>query len=453
MAGSQEIPKNTRTFLKTEMSAWVAEGIVTEDGARVLKERYRLDAPERDSGKMLSMVIQSAAALLLGLGVCALVAANWQIIPAWLKIAVLYILLVGCHFQAWRCLHTPGRERIGHGLSLLGCIIFGAGIALMAQIFHITSENNIVYAWWAAGSLAVAWALPSAIVGYLALGASICWFLGDRWYPAGTTELLLLNYYPLIIACAFLPLAIVGKSRRLFIVTLAVIIGASTLSGGMMDGGSTSKFGLLGMLAAVLFAWGGGQYLAFIPKTRDYSKLACAAGVGGLGGAIYVWSLHDMWAHHMAGKQIDGLANWLTPLIIMALAGLAALIYAWRRTPPGTHERYKHFAVLGPIVLLAAAALSATVGANELRIIGPLTGNIAALVLIVGALVSGVNEARRSNFWLGTLFLILIIFTRFFEYDTDLITKAMVFIACGVITLLAGIEYERYLKRGETPRE
>lgn len=451
MNGPPLISGKNRAFLKKEMTAWVAEGIITEDGARRLTDRCGLDAPGRDAGKLLSSVILGAAGLLLGCGVCALVAANWEIIPAWMKITALYAILFSCHFKAWQFLRTPGRERMGHGLALCGCFVFGAGIILMAQIFHITSESSIVYAWWAAGCLAAAWALPSAFIGYLALGASIFWFLIDR-RPFNDSSLLL-NYYPLIVMGAVLPLAVVRQARGLFVTALATAMGALALNGSGMAGPMSSAFGLLGLLAAVLLAWAGGQFFVSTPAARDFSQPASVAGLAGLAAAAYVWSFHRVWQHGEFDDRVRDITHWLVPVIIIAASGAAALVTAWRRNPPDSRELRYRLAVLAVFCLLAAAGLGAAANMRGMRVIGPLVSNIAALILIAAVLTSGLSEARRGSFWFGTLFLVLLILSRFFEYETGLIAKSMAFIACGVITLYAGIEYERHLKRRETPRE
>jgi hypothetical protein len=58
-------------------------------------------------------------------------------------------------------------------------------------------------------------------------------------------------------------------------------------------------------------------------------------------------------------------------------------------------------------------------------------------------------DERRIAFWAGTLFTVLLILSRFLEYDTSLLTKSAAFTICGVAMIAAGISYENHLRRKE----
>jgi general stress protein CsbA len=69
--------------------------------------------------------------------------------------------------------------------------------------------------------------------------------------------------------------------------------------------------------------------------------------------------------------------------------------------------------------------------------------------LILAAVIIGASliDERRAVFWLGSLYLVLLILSRFLEYETSLLVKSAAFLACGVAVILAGISYEKYLRR------
>ncbi|HYE72027.1 MAG TPA: DUF2157 domain-containing protein, partial [Blastocatellia bacterium] len=58
-----------RTDLKREIPIWLREGIVTEDAARRLAERYDLEALKKESSHLLAAVLFTIGGLLLGGGV------------------------------------------------------------------------------------------------------------------------------------------------------------------------------------------------------------------------------------------------------------------------------------------------------------------------------------------------------------------------------------------------
>jgi len=45
------------------------------------------------------------------------------------------------------------------------------------------------------------------------------------------------------------------------------------------------------------------------------------------------------------------------------------------------------------------------------------------------------------------LYLVLLILSRFLEYETSLLVKSAAFVACGVAVIVAGVSYEQYLRR------
>ena len=79
--------------------------------------------------------------------------------------------------------------------------------------------------------------------------------------------------------------------------------------------------------------------------------------------------------------------------------------------------------------------------------IGVVLGH-AGFVAVAGGLIgTGVAAADRRYFWPGVLMVAALIFARFFEYETGLLLKAAVFMACGIGLIVGGIRFETYLRR------
>jgi len=75
------------------------------------------------------------------------------------------------------------------------------------------------------------------------------------------------------------------------------------------------------------------------------------------------------------------------------------------------------------------------------------TTNLAALILAAIIIGVGLIDERRLAFWLGSLYLVLLVLSRFLEYETSLLVKSVAFLACGITVIIAGISYEKYLRR------
>ena len=99
--------------------------------------------------------------------------------------------------------------------------------------------------------------------------------------------------------------------------------------------------------------------------------------------------------------------------------------------------------------ILCASSLVSAFSANisNGEFLFTVTANLAALLLAAVIIGVGLIEERRLAFWLGSLYLVLLVLSRFLEYETSLLVKSAAFLACGVTVIIAGISYEKYLRR------
>lgn len=136
------------TWLKKEIEAWVKSGIISQDQARQIADLYPGDNRNR-----LIFVLFVLGAVLLGAGVIMFFASNWHYLPKWGKVGLVVLSLILFHLAS--LLTSGNRPALSAVLSLLGCVMFGSGIWLIAQIFHINVHypNGILF--WILGTLPV----------------------------------------------------------------------------------------------------------------------------------------------------------------------------------------------------------------------------------------------------------------------------------------------------------
>lgn len=162
------------------------------------------------------------------------VAANWQAWSRELRVILLLSLFVGVNFAGFslwrrRVVLPAGidqwQQRLGQGLLLLGALILGANMALMAQMFHISGSPYRLYLAWGLGVLAIAYSLRLTSLGVLAI------LLVQLGYWQGEAELfselswsqLAVRQMPLL-AVMFVPLAYWCRSRVLFALAAIAIV-------------------------------------------------------------------------------------------------------------------------------------------------------------------------------------------------------------------------------------
>ena len=439
MTPNQNLSTKFRAALRNELPVWIQKGFISEQAAQQLSNAYQLDNLKHESTRLLSAVIFTIGTLLLGGGVISFVAANWEVIPTPIKLALLFFALVSFHAVGFWLWHNQNWRRLGHALIFCGCLVFGANIGLVAQIFHISGNWYGGFGAWALGSLVMAWAVRSWLIGVLALGTSFIWFTGYQ-----SDDKLSGSFYPLIVAVALLPLAWTIRSRVLYAGTLlGTIISACVLAG--YQGSGTQA--LFTMATGGMFMWALGELHRASEQRLEFANLTSGFGLGLLAVAAYVWSFHDLWE----GLVFGSMASVWAFLFFALAIGFSFL--AWRRAK-GSHVLLTAGVLLVGGILCTRSLLSALSGnAPDGALLFTIVTNLAALIVAAVIIGVGLIEERRIAFWLGSLYLVLLILSRFLEYETSLLVKSAAFLACGIAVIVGGISYEKYLRRNTASTE
>ncbi|WP_299811810.1 DUF2157 domain-containing protein [uncultured Roseibium sp.] len=159
-----------RKRLKDDLETWVANGWVTSEGAAAI---FR-DQEGEDGRSRLPMALAGIGMVCVALAVFAFVAANWEAIPKFVKLAGIAVLVAGSHWLA-AAAAARGRKGISDLATGFATLVFVGGMALVGQIFHLPSD-------WAGGAflvviggLAAAWLTGSKTSLVVACAAAITW--------------------------------------------------------------------------------------------------------------------------------------------------------------------------------------------------------------------------------------------------------------------------------------
>ena len=124
-----------REWMRREIGAWRDEGIVTEETAATLMQRYQ---PTERRFSWGVMIAGGFGALMIGLGVIALFAANWDSLgrPARAAISLAPVILCGlaalvASLKGWKSM------ALWEPLGILWCIATAAGTCLVAQTYQV----------------------------------------------------------------------------------------------------------------------------------------------------------------------------------------------------------------------------------------------------------------------------------------------------------------------------
>ena len=433
MTPNQNLSNKFRAALRNELPIWIQKGIISEQTAKQLSNAYQLDNLKHESTRLLSAVIFTIGAVLLGGGVISFVAANWEAIPTPIKLALLFLALISFHAVGFWLWHTHNWKRLGHALIFCGCLVFGASIGLVAQIFHISSNWYGGFGAWALGSLVMAWAIRSWIIGVLALGTSFIWFIGFQSDYEQSA-----SFYPLILAISLLPLAWIIRSRVLDVGTLLGIITAACVLAGYQGSGRQL---LLTIAAGGMFMWALSELHRASAWCLEFANITAAFGLGLLAVAAYIWSFHELW-----DSSVFGPMRSLWAFLFFSLS-IAISLLAWRRAQRSQLLLTVGVLLVGGILCASSLLSAASTNVSDGEFLFTVTTNLAALILAGVIIGVGLIYERRLAFWLGSLYLVLLILSRFLEYETSLLVKSAAFLTCGVAVIVAGIGYEKYLRR------
>jgi uncharacterized membrane protein len=435
----RKISTRFRELLKQELPSWQTDGIISAEQSDVISQKYQLDQIQKESTRLLISAIYIIGAILICGGIISFIAAHWEKIPASVKVAMIVAVMLTSHTIGYYLWKISGKSpRLGHALVVLGTLVFGANIGLMAQIFHIRANfYNGLFA-WALGAITMAYALqsvPNAVVGILV------WFIGFCGGVEAHERIFAI--YPFIAAVVFLLFAYLNRSILVFSLSLlatgfAIVIHTFDGSRYLISSGLVAPG--IGLLLL-----GGGLLLK---RTANYSEFGpCAMTIAAIFAAFgaYVSSFHSY------GMRFPELLNerlWLAPTIAVYVLSIAVWLFAWKRVLSDAQARWISAGLLISCILTAAPILI-----TPLLMSSPdsfwcvVFANTACVILAATLIVNGFLLLDRRIFWAGIIFAALVITSRFLEYETGLLIKAVVFITCGIVLILAGVEFENYLKR------
>src|SRR5262245_46101653 len=312
-----------RAALKREIPAWTEQGILAEDNAARLRSLYELDDLGKESSRLLSAALFTLGGMMVGGGVISFVAAHWDEISRGPKVALLFTALLVFHIAGYWLRYRSGWPRLGHALIFCGCLVFGANIGLLAQVYQVSGDWYRAFGVWALGSLAMAWAARSWITGLLVIVTSFTWFVG---FAKDDHEWLATVYPPLLVT-ALLPLAWTIRSRALYTLALLGFIGAAlALALVQSDAGRCS---IIAIAATGFAAWAVGAFHRASGIKSEFGNPVLNLGAATLAASAYFWSFHGLWK--WGGYFSPNQYYWLIPAGFAVAMGVALLAKVWPR--------------------------------------------------------------------------------------------------------------------------
>lgn len=173
-------------WLDRQLKEWVTAGVITGESEERIRGRYfwagRPGGHAVVARISIIKILVTFGCLLVGTGIIFLISHNWANISPWGKVSVIVAGLVLVQCLGIRLLLRERSSKFGHAVIFLGNIIYGGGIWLVAQIFHINAHFPTGVFLWGLGVIPFAILLRSNLNYFFALFLFALWTILESIY-------------------------------------------------------------------------------------------------------------------------------------------------------------------------------------------------------------------------------------------------------------------------------
>lgn len=447
-----------RNLILGEAEQWVREGIIDESVRRRLEERYTA-ADDAATSSWRSIVFLSIGALLVGLGIIALLAANWDTLSRPTRAVIAFTPLTLCA-GAWLAGTAKGwRSRTFlEPLGIFWTLAIGAGIALIAQTYQISGS---------ADSFTLSWTLLMlpVLYGTRAMAPTAGYFIGLFVWVCIRAELGMNSQAYWLLAPLAIPALVLIRNEAPRGARFMAAIWCATLISTAALGFTLEK-----VLPGLWFIIYSGAFASMLvggllvePKGDSIWQTPMRTlGAAGQAGLLYLLMFRGPWVS-LGLRHSDRIdAPWQAVFdyaMAVAMPTLAVILAVmlrnkiWRAMRSPDTDKRGHlifgatalFFGLAPVFLAGMYALSCSEQLTEKT-----AGLITAAYLVLSALATlGAGLTRRSLLLLnsGVLILLAVIIARFFMEDYSFTARGIAFVVCGVCFFVTNWFASRKLKR------
>lgn len=190
------------TNVKSEIARWREAGLI--DAPTAGRLTADIEARRRE-GISFGSIIGMLAAILVAAAVLLFVAANWEEIPRLVRVALLFAL-IAAGYVGGAVTKLRGAVVWGEAMYLVAAVAFGASIALIGQMYHLSGDEVQAIGVWAAGTAFAAALLRSPVLSVGSVMLATAWMVGtgsglfstghpSAWYLAACAVLWALSFW------------------------------------------------------------------------------------------------------------------------------------------------------------------------------------------------------------------------------------------------------------------
>lgn len=431
--------------LKKELPAWVQRGWLTPGADRAILDHV---AAQDTGTPYLTYAFSLLGVLLLGSGVITYFAANWGDIPKLVKLVILFGSMWIVYGAAWHALRDSHAPLLGKALLLLGVILYGSNIMLIAQVYHIDAHfpNGVLL--WSIGALVAAYLAQSqpALVAAIALGWLWTTLEHENFWSRSAA------HWPfLILWVSFLPLIWRHHFRAALHVALIALLFWSLYAYGTGDfvfGGASRKvylvqFFFLAYLTVFLLGMVCATYDRFTFFAGPLQRYGAFAVLTSAWALTFPYLQSGRWSQYASEtRRLAASGEWLA-LTFIALA-LVVTVSFWHRARTISVDRPAYLrwgqGLIGAIVILLIANLF--FGGHHGGAVA-IAFNLAFFAGLIWLIYAGMHTGDRFLVNIAFVFFGLTLLARYFDTFWTLLNRSYFFMIGGLLLIAGGYLMER----------
>jgi uncharacterized membrane protein len=398
--------------LKRDLDDWIARGLVPESSRDAI-----LKSMGAESGISLSAIVAVLGVILIGAAAMSFVAANWNEMGKLARLIVLFGAM-------WAAFGTAAavygsRPWLGQALVLLGVLMFGANIMLVAQTYHIQAHYPDGVLMWGIGAIAAAAIVPSRASLAMALALGGLWTWQERF---DFDQLMHVAFLPYWAVCAGLAAWLAWRPGvHLSSLTLLFWLVVSYEGLRQLLGWNETEMVAIYALVPIVI-WAGAA--AFKTEAERHALT--------VEHYAFFTALVAFTAIHFVGQQSSSSGSWLGIAVILSVAAIGATAYGLRNASHSLLD-------VAGIAFFCAAAIAMTLMTNEEQDIRRLVACVAGLIVILWLLARGVRAEDRFlinlslfGFGVWVLYAYFVVFGRFMDQAVFLLAGGVLLIGLSL---------------------
>lgn len=366
---------------------WLDNNVINEDQANIMRKDIDASKSAKRSSKIITAV-STIGAVLLGLAAITFMAANWDVIPDFVKILLFTLITVASFYFGYILKYEKkSYPLVGSSLVFLSGLMVGATIFLTAQTYNLTVFSYIGVLIWLIFVLPLVYILKDRPIGYLASALFLALIAVYAW----DVERALIA---VLILAAGIVLVQVGRLHSLW-----------------------KDYENIGRIGKVV----GNSTILFIVFLLTFSEIAD-------------WLAEIFPTSYGLEDLIE---TGVIELLALAVIALTLAIVFFVKTDTNWKKRPELLAELALILIFVCFMLVPAAGIF-IYVFNIYFITYIVLLMRLGYQTSDASTVNKALYWFG-----LYIFTRYIEWFWDLLPQSMFFFVGGVLLIGGGVYLEK----------